>query len=282
MENEHKDKIEETAREIAFAPFIVAGEIFLAFLQIILDIFDFIGQFLIYLFRSFAFILTGGMRINTIVTQMSFLGVDSLPIVILCLGFTGITLASILSQQIEDLSYGQELVGGAMLWSMTKELAPVLASLIIAGRAGAGITSEIGTMKVTDQIDALRASAIPPIRYLVVPRLVACLIMVPIICLFAAIVGTASGYIAVHYISPLRISYMTYFDSVRNFYEMDLARVLLKKSLVFGAIISIVGCIKGFEAHGGASGVGKAVTSSVVTSMIMIFLADVMITVFKI
>jgi phospholipid/cholesterol/gamma-HCH transport system permease protein len=282
MDKEHKDKIEEAAKDIAFAPLVISGEIFITFLQMVIDIFDFIGQFLIYLFRSFVYIFTGGMRIGTIVTQMSFLGVDSLPIVILCLGFTGITLASILAQQIEELSYGQELIGGAMSWSMAKELAPVLASLIIAGRAGAGITSEIGTMKVTDQIDALRASAIPPIRYLVVPRLVACLIMVPVICLFATIVGTASGYIAVHYMSPLHISYSTYFDSVKNFFEMDLARILLKKSLIFGAIIAIVGCIKGFDAHGGASGVGKAVTSSVVTSMIMIFFADVLITILKI
>ena len=282
MEKNQKDKLEETAREIAFAPFVVAGEVFLSFVQWGIDILDFIGQFILYLVKSFVYIFTGGMRIGTIVAQMSFLGVDSLLIVIFCISFTGITLASILTQQIEKLSYGQELLGGAMLWSMSKELAPVLASLIMAGRAGAGITSEIGTMKVTDQIDALRASAIPPIRYLVVPRLVACLIMVPIICFFAAVAGTASGYIAVHYISPLQVSSMTYFESVRNFFEMDLARTLLKKSLIFGAIIALVGCIKGFEARGGASGVGHAVTSSVVTSMIMIFFADVLITIFKI
>jgi len=282
LEKNQKDKLEETAREIAFAPFVVAGEVFLSFVQWGIDILDFIGQFILYLVKSFVYIFTGGMRIGTIVAQMSFLGVDSLLIVIFCISFTGITLASILTQQIEKLSYGQELLGGAMLWSMSKELAPVLASLIMAGRAGAGITSEIGTMKVTDQIDALRASAIPPIRYLVVPRLVACLIMVPIICFFAAVAGTASGYIAVHYISPLQVSSMTYFESVRNFFEMDLARTLLKKSLIFGAIIALVGCIKGFEARGGASGVGHAVTSSVVTSMIMIFFADVLITIFKI
>ena len=282
MEKNQKDKLEETAQEIVFAPFVVAGEVFLSFVQWGIDILDFIGQFILYLVKSFVYIFTGGMRIGTIVAQMSFLGVDSLLIVIFCISFTGITLASILTQQIEKLSYGQELLGGAMLWSMSKELAPVLASLIMAGRAGAGITSEIGTMKVTDQIDALRASAIPPIRYLVVPRLVACLIMVPIICFFAAVAGTASGYIAVHYISPLQVSSMTYFESVRNFFEMDLARTLLKKSLIFGAIIALVGCIKGFEARGGASGVGHAVTSSVVTSMIMIFFADVLITIFKI
>jgi phospholipid/cholesterol/gamma-HCH transport system permease protein len=282
LEKNNKEIIEETAREIAFAPFEVAGELFMSFLQWGVDLLDFIGQFILFFVKSVGYIFTGGMRIGTIVTQMAFLGVDSLMIVIFCLGFTGMTLASILAQQIETLSYGSELIGGAMLWSMTKELAPVLASLIMAGRAGAGIASEIGTMKVTDQIDALRASAIPPIRYLVVPRLVACLIMVPIICFFAAVVGTASGFIAVHYISPMQISYATYFESVRNFFEMDLARALLKKSLIFGAIIALVGCIKGFEARGGASGVGHAVTSSVVTSMIMIFFADVLITIFHI
>jgi phospholipid/cholesterol/gamma-HCH transport system permease protein len=274
-------KIEQTAKDIFFAPFTLTGEVFAGFVQMLINTFDFIGQFILMFVRAMIFILKGGVRLNTLIQQMSFLGADSIFIVVLCIGFTGMTLATILTQQIESLSYGEELIGGAMLWSMGKELAPVLSALIIAGRAGAGIASEIGTMKVTDQIDALRASAVPPIRYLVVPRLLACLIMVPIITLFAAIVGVYAGYIAVHYISPLEISYMTYFESVKNFYEMDIARSLLKKSLIFGVIIAIVGCVRGFETKGGASGVGRAVTSSVVTSMILIFLADVLITIVK-
>lgn len=274
-------KIEQTAKEIFFAPFTITGEVVVGFIQMLINTFDFIGQFILMFVRAMIFIIKGGVRFNTLIQQMSFLGADSIFIVLLCVGFTGLTLATILAQQIESLSYGAELLGGAMLWSMGKELAPVLAALIIAGRAGAGIASEIGTMKVTDQIDALRASAVPPIRYLVVPRLLACIIMVPIITLFAAIVGVYAGYIAVHYISPLEVSYMTYFESVKNFYEMDIARSLLKKSLMFGVIIAIVGCIRGFETKGGASGVGRAVTSSVVTSMILIFLADVLITIVK-
>ena len=274
-------KIEQTAKEIFFAPFTITGEVVVGFIQMLINTFDFIGQFILMFVRAMIFIIKGGVRFNTLIQQMSFLGADSIFIVLLCVGFTGLTLATILAQQIESLSYGAELLGGAMLWSMGKELAPVLAALIIAGRAGAGIASEIGTMKVTDQIDALRASAVPHIRYLVVPRLLACIIMVPIITLFAAIVGVYAGYIAVHYISPLEVSYMTYFESVKNFYEMDIARSLLKKSLMFGVIIAIVGCIRGFETKGGASGVGRAVTSSVVTSMILIFLADVLITIVK-
>jgi len=274
-------KIEQTAKDIFFAPFTITGEVTAGFVQMMINTFDFIGQFILMFVRAMIFILKGGVRLNTLIQQMSFLGADSIFIVVLCIGFTGMTLATILTQQIESLSYGEELIGGAMLWSMGKELAPVLSALIIAGRAGAGIASEIGTMKVTDQIDALRASAVPPIRYLVVPRLLACIIMVPIITLFAAIVGVYAGYIAVHYISPLEVSYMTYFESVKNFYEMDIARSLLKKSLIFGVIIAIVGCVRGFETKGGASGVGRAVTSSVVTSMILIFLADVLITIVK-
>ncbi len=274
-------KIEQTAKDIFFAPFTLTGEVTTGFVQMLINTFDFIGQFILMFVRAIIFIFTGGVRFNTLIQQMSFLGADSIFIVVLCIGFTGMTLATILTQQIESLSYGEELIGGAMLWSMGKELAPVLSALIIAGRAGAGIASEIGTMKVTDQIDALRASAVPPIRYLVVPRLLACIIMVPIITLFAAIAGVYAGYIAVHYISPLEVSYMTYFESVKNFYEMDIARSLLKKSLMFGVIIAIVGCIRGFETKGGASGVGRAVTSSVVTSMILIFLADVLITIVK-
>jgi phospholipid/cholesterol/gamma-HCH transport system permease protein len=279
--SKQSSKIEDTAKELVYAPLVVAGEIFLRSAQVLLDTIDFLGQIIIFFAQSTLYTFTGGMRLSTILQQMAFLGVDSIFIVLLCLGFTGITLATILAQQIETLSYGQELIGGAMLWSMGKELAPVLAALIIAGRSGAGIASEIGTMQVTDQIDALRASAVPPIRYLVVPRLIACIVMVPIISFFAAIVGVIAGYIAVHYISPMHISYMTYFDSVRTFFEMDIARSLLKKSLMFGAIIALVGCIRGFETRGGASGVGRSVTSSVVTCMVMIFLADLLITVIK-
>jgi phospholipid/cholesterol/gamma-HCH transport system permease protein len=281
MEDHTVDKIEETTKELVSAPFSVTGELSIGIIQICLNTLDFIGQFFIFFFQSFKFIFRGGLRFNAIVQQMAFLGADSVFIVVLCLGFTGLTLASILAQQIETLSYGSELIGGAMAWSMGKELAPVLAALIIAGRAGAGIASEIGTMKVTDQIDALRASAIPPIRYLVVPRLIACMIMVPLITFLACVIGVYAGYLAVHYLSPLKISYMTYFDSVKTFYEMDIARSLLKKSMIFGVIIALVGCIRGFETKGGASGVGRAVTSSVVTSMILIFLADVLITIIK-
>ncbi|MFH1514130.1 MAG: ABC transporter permease, partial [bacterium] len=270
--------IEKTVKEIAYAPFSVSGEILLGSIKMVLSALDLTGQFVIFFVRSFAYIFTGGVRFNTLIKQMAFLGVDSIFIVVLCLGFTGITLATILAEQIETLSYGQELLGGAMLWSMGKELAPVLAALIIAGRAGAGITSEIGTMKVTDQIDALRASAVPPIRYLVVPRLIACIIMVPVVSLFGALIGIYAGYIAVHYLSPLHISQMTYIESIRNFWEMDIARSFLKKTLIFGAIIALVGCIRGFETQGGASGVGRSVTSSVVTCMVLIFLADVIIT----
>ena len=281
MNDQKEINAKNAAKEIAYAPFSLTGEVFLGSVQMILNALDLIGQMFIFFFRSLLYIFTGGMRLRTIVQQMAFLGVDSLLIVSLCIGFTGLTLATILSQQIEQLSYGSELMGGAMVWAMGKELAPVLSALIIAGRAGAGIASEIGTMKVTDQIDALRASAVPPIRYLVVPRVIACLIMVPIIAFIACIIGVYAGYVAVHYISPLKISYMTYFESVRDFYEMDIARSLLKKSMIFGVIIALVGCIRGFETKGGASGVGRAVTSSVVTSMILIFLADVLITIIR-
>lgn len=278
MKDKTQNTPNNTIQEIVTSPFNVVGETFISFLQLLTNGIEFIGQFFSFFYYSVLHILKGGIRFSTTVQQMAFLGVDSLFIVLLCLGFTGLTLATILAQQIEDLAYGAELIGGAMVWSLGKELAPVLSALIIAGRAGAGMTSEIGTMKVTDQIDALRASAIPPIRYLVVPRLVACAIMVPLITFLACVIGVYAGYIAVQHISPLQITYMTYFESVKNFWDMDIARSLLKKSIIFGVIIALVGCIRGFETRGGASGVGRAVTSSVVTSMILIFLANAIIT----
>ena len=193
--------------------------------------------------------------------QMAHLGVDSLPIISLTLLFAG----AVMTLQITDvlITYGaQSTVGGLMAVAMGRELGPILVGVVLAGRVGAAITAEIGTMKVTEQIDALRVMAVDPVGYLVVPRVVACMIMVPI----------AGGYFVATAIKGLAPS--TYLDSIQMFSTISDFTLGLVKSSVFGAVIALVGAYKGMETKMGAEAVGFSTTSSVVTSIILVFVLN--------
>ena len=160
--------------------------------------------------------------------------------------------------------------------AMVRELGPVLTALVIAGRVGASITAELGTMKVTEQIDALETLAANPVKYLVVPRFLALCIMLPILTIYADFLGIIGGYLIGVYkllIGPTIYLQMTYDSLVLK----DLFTGLFK-SLIFAVIICIVSCYEGFRAEGGAEGVGKATTLSVVTSFILIIAADCLFT----
>ena len=189
--------------------------------------------------------------------QMAHLGVDSLPIISLTLLFAG----AVMSLQITDvlITYGaQSTVGGLMA--------------VLAGRVGAAITAEIGTMKVTEQIDALRVMAVDPVGYLVVPRVVACMIMVPILAFYGVVIGIAGGYFVATAIKGLAPS--TYLDSIQMFSTISDFTLGLLKSSVFGAVIALVGAYKGMETKMGAEAVGFSTTSSVVTSIILVFVLN--------
>ena len=163
-------------------------------------------------------------------------------------------------------------VGGIVAIAMGRELAPILTGVVVAGRIGAAIAAEIGTMKVTEQIDALRVMAVSPIRYLVAPRLLAIVLMMPILVIYANLVGDVGGwFVAENYAG---ISSHMFLESVRGFIEpWDIIGGLIKGAF-FGAIIAIIGCHKGLTAKQGAEGVGLATTKSVVLSIILIFIAN--------
>ncbi len=271
----------EDAAEIVSAPFSIVGQAILAVSNGLLSLFDYLGRVLILTFQTILYVI--GLRISPkdVFVQMSQLGADSLLIVTLCLGFTGMIFSLIIGQQAAQYGFGKEYIGMAVVYPMCKDLGPVLGGLIMAGRAGAGITSQIGSMQVTEQIDALKAMAISPVKYLVVPRFLAMAIMVPIVVFIGTFIGVYLGYLPVHVDTVLHISYTTYFDSVKNGLKPDLLHTLFQKSFIFGLIISIVACIEGFKTRGGAEGVGVSVTRSVVISMVFIFLADLVITKFN-
>lgn len=210
-------------------------------------------------------------NIKHIIVQMAHLGADTLPIVLLTILFTGMVLT--LQTAHEFIKYGaQSSVGGVVAIAMGRELAPVLTGVVTAGRVGAAITAEIGSMKVTEQIDALKVMATNPVAYLVVPRLIACVFMLPVLVIFADMIGTVGGYLVATLYAD--INSLTYFQSIKVFTVVNDVTGGLIKGAVFGAIIAIVGCYKGLNAPNGAVGVGKATTGSVVNSIIAIFIMN--------
>lgn len=210
-------------------------------------------------------------KVKHILYQMAHLGVDSLPIVLLTILFTGMVMTVQIAN--EFIKYGaQSSVGGVVAIAMGRELGPVLTGVVVAGRVGAAITAEIGSMKVTEQIDALRVMAVNPVQYLVVPRFLACTFMVPMLVIFGDIIGIIGGYLVATFFTG--ISSYTYIHSIKVFSVINDVTGGLVKAMFFGGIISIIGCYKGLNAAQGAEGVGRATTGSVVTSIILIFVSN--------
>lgn len=203
--------------------------------------------------------------------QSLLLGVKSFPIILLTLLFTGM----VFSAQIvgELVKYGAEFTAGSIVAiGLGRELGPVLCGVVLAGRVGAAITAEIGTMRVTEQIDALRCMAVNPIEYLVLPRMIACMIMLPILDVFAVTIGVGGGMIVASLTG--NISSHMYWDSIISFCTASDLYIGMIKTVFFGIIISLNGCDRGLTCTTGAEGVGKATTQSVVYSMIMIFIVN--------
>ncbi len=203
--------------------------------------------------------------------QMALLGADSLPIVLMTILCTGMVFS--VQTAKEFVRFGASgTVGGIVAIAMARELVPVLTGVVVAGRIGAAIAAELGTMKVTEQIDALRVMAANPVSFLVVPRFIAIVVMMPFLIVFANFIGDLGGYIVAHYYAG--ISTFTFVDSIKRYAEVyDLVGGMIKSSF-FGAIIATVGCHKGLNAPNGAEGVGLATTASVVLSIILIFISN--------
>lgn len=237
--------------------------------QVIMGV-ESIGRMAI-LFSQTLYYLRKKPNMRHILQQMVHLGVDSLPIVLLTILFTGMVIT--LQTANEFIKYGaQSSVGGIVAIAMFRELAPVLTGVVVAGRVGAAIAAEISSMKVTEQIDALRVMAVDPIKYLVVPKFLACTIMVPILVIFADVIGTLGGYLVADLHSG--ISSFTYFNSIKIFAVVHDVIGGLVKAMFFGGTIAVIGCYKGLTAGQGAEGVGHATTASVVSSIITIFVSN--------
>jgi len=210
-------------------------------------------------------------RLRLLMPQLYTIGTRSIPVVMLVGAFVGAVLGIEMFAQFEAISQ-ENKIGGIINVSVVKQIGPVLAAVMIAGRVGGAVAAELGTMRVTEQIDALRVMGTDPIAYLVVPRVLACIIMLPILTIFSDILGVLGGYLVV--VQSYGVNPSDYWQFSADFVNnWDLGTGLVK-SIVFGLAIGLVSCYKGFNAQGGAQGVGKAATDSFVTSFIAIIVIN--------
>jgi len=199
--------------------------------------------------------------------QLALVGYESLPIVLITMLFSGMVFGLQIAREFVLFGAGQ-FVGGVVAVSMARELAPTLTGIIVAARIGSAFAAELGAMKITNQIDALRALATNPIRYLVTPRLIASAIMLPLLTMYANVMGMAGGaLVAIN----SGVSYQSFLNSATLFLDAyDLFGGMLK-TMVFGIIIAITSCYIGLNTEGGAAGVGRSTTSAVVWSIILLY-----------
>lgn len=215
------------------------------------------------------------MRKNQVLDQMYKIGVASFPIVFLISLFTGMVLALQSAYQMQKMS-AEMYIASLVALSLVRELGPVLTALIVAGRCGAAITAELGTMKVTEQVEALETLSENPVQYLMVPRFLALIVMVPLLTVFADFFGIIGGYLIG--VGKLNITHAMY---MKMTYEPMMLKDMstgLIKSIMFAIIICVISCFEGINSGGGAEGVGRATTASVVRSFILIIVTDCFLT----
>jgi phospholipid/cholesterol/gamma-HCH transport system permease protein len=217
--------------------------------------------------------------IQPIFEQMVATGVNSIPVVLTTALFTGMVLAVQTGVTLEAKIKGTSMfIGNIVNLSLVRELGPVLTALLVTGRVGSAMAAEIGSMKITEQIDALRTLAANPVEYLAVPRFVAVLCMMPILTVMADVLGSLGGWLVASF--HLHLSSTVYWNGAQATLRLSDVSSGLAKSVFFGMILSIFAIHRGFETRGGAEGVGRATTGAVVNASISILIADYFLTQF--
>ncbi|GAX36994.1 MlaE family lipid ABC transporter permease subunit [Nodularia sp. NIES-3585] len=216
-------------------------------------------------------LLKGKINWRNTLEQMAAVGPDSLFIALLTAVFVGAVFTIQVAREFINFGAGN-LVGGVLAVALTRELSPVLTAVVLAGRVGSAFAAEIGTMRVTEQIDALFILKTDPIDYLVIPRLLACCLMLPILTLLSLITGILGGLVIATNIYG--IADTVFLDSARNLVGIwDILSALIK-ACCFGLLIAVIGCSWGLTTKGGAKGVGQSTTTAVVTSLLIIFTSN--------
>lgn len=233
------------------------------------------GLVLMFLGESIYWAIRPPFRIRETIQQLDFAGTQSIILIVMTGAFTG--MVSVLQGYNAMSRYGAEsMVGAATALALARELGPVLTGLMIVGRVGSAMTAELGSMRITEQIDALSSMSVSPVQYLVCPRIIATSITMPFLSAIFAFSGMIGAYIvSVEY---LHIDAGAFMSAVRDYVTSSDVTAGLIKALVFGLILSLVACFKGFNATGGARGVGVATTKSVVLSSVLILFSDYLMT----
>lgn len=234
-----------------------------------------LGSYMMFLVETVKQTTRPPFRFELFVRQLEFVGNRSLAIVVLA----GAMVGAVFGFQLGEIFriFGAEaMLGAATGFTMAKELGPVLAGILVAGRAGSSMAAEIGTMRVNEQIDAMRVMAVNPHSYLVAPRVLASMVMLPLLDAILVVVGVFAafsvGYVFYNVDAGVFIEKIQWLVKPKHIYEG------MEKSLIFGIILSTISCYKGFYAAGGAKGVGRATTQAVVYSLVAILLSDFFIT----
>lgn len=243
---------------------------------LVFEIIAYLGELTFILFGASRKIFSEGFRRKKLVLEsMTKIGIDSFPLVGIISTFTGMVMVMETAVTLKKFG-GESYVGGIVSISMVRELGPVIVALIVAGRVGASVAAEIGSMKITEQIDALEVLGVSPISYLITPRLVSAMVMFPVLTLMANFLSIIGGYIIGVYlvhISPGVYLYQSFeFVKVRDIF------VGIAKSFVFGVLIIGASCLEGLKTSGGAEGVGNATTSAVVNAFFLVILANLILT----
>ncbi|MEM8888307.1 MAG: ABC transporter permease [Bacteroidota bacterium] len=230
-----------------------------------------LGEFGYLIYRVFGTLRFALRDRERLIYQLNHVGVNSLPLVALIGLFAGGIVAWQAAYQFKGM-VSLSVLGGQVVRVMMMEMAPVLTALVMSGRIGASMTAEIGAMKISEQIDALKTMSIDPVRYIVMPRFLSMVIMMPVLTFFSIMIAVIGAFLVSSFF--LDITYQVFFESVRTFFELgDLVGGLLK-GVVFGMLISLIGCFQGMNTLGGARGLGNSTIQAFVISAIAILISD--------
>lgn len=230
-----------------------------------------VGDISLLTLQTLYYALKGNFSGKDMLMQMVRVGVDSIPVAVVTAAFVGMVFAVQIASEFMKFGAGN-VVGGVMGIAVARELAPALTAVVIAGRVGSAFAAEIGTMAVTEQIDAIYAMGSDPVKHLVVPRFIASTFMLPILTIFADLIGFFGGYLVAVFV--VGINAYGYMDSASSLLKMNDIIGGVVKAVFFGMIISIIGCFRGLKTRGGAKGVGESTTNSVVYSLMAIFIVN--------
>ena len=239
------------------------------------EVLTFVGEVALLFWDTLVRVFRRPFELREVVNQMAFIGASSVPIVALTTFSSGAVLALYSTDLL--VKYGASGLAGATIGlSLSREIAPVLAGIMVAARCGSAMAAQIGSMAVTEQIDALRSLNVHPTNYLVVPRVLACVTMLPVLCMVGIFSGVFGGFLVSVYSSGLATG--TFMNSIRRWVEPADFQGGMIKTVVFGLIVALVACQQGLRTKNGAVGVGQATTRTVVLTMVLIYLANYFMT----